>query len=109
MRKLILLTFLQTTFALFAALPFMSIRADESVPTHATLLVDSASSMQRDNGFGIVPVAVPQPYSADKASVTLWDEIAPRSPPPVPVPIPAPRPGNPQQAMAGHARNGVVQ
>ncbi|MET3819091.1 MULTISPECIES: hypothetical protein [Burkholderia] len=90
----------------------MSIRADESVtPAHATLLVDSASSMQRDNGFGIVPVTVPQPYSADKASVTLWDEIAPRSPPPVPVPvpIPAPRPDNAQQAMAGHARNGIVQ
>jgi len=108
MRKLIFLYFLQTTFALSAVLPFTSIRADESVmPAHTALLVGSASSMQRDNGFGIVPVTVPQPYSADKASVTLWDEIVPRSPPPVP--IPAPRPGNPQQAMAGHARNGIVQ
>ncbi|EDT42519.1 conserved hypothetical protein [Burkholderia ambifaria MEX-5] len=108
MRKLILLTFLQTTFALSGALPFMSIRADESVmPAHTALLADSASSIQRDNSFGIVPVAVPQPNSADKASVTLWDEIVPRSP--LPMPIPAPRPGHVQHAMAGHARNGTVQ
>ncbi|MET3620881.1 hypothetical protein [Burkholderia ambifaria] len=108
MRKLILLSFLQTTFALSGALPFMSIRADECVtPAHAALLVGSASSMQRDHGFGIVPVAVPQSNSADKASVTLWDEIAPRSP--LPIPIPAPRPGHAQHAMAGHARNGTVQ
>ncbi|XHO57969.1 hypothetical protein BCC0191_001013 [Burkholderia ambifaria] len=108
MRKLIFLYFLQTTFALSAALPFMSIRADECVtPAHATQLVDSASSMQPNHRFGILPVAVPQPNSADKASVTLWDEIVPRSPPPIP--IPPPRPGHVQHAMAGHARNGTVQ
>ena len=106
MRKLILLSFVQMAILLSAACPFMSIRADESMaPAHASLLTESMSSMQRHNGFAIVPVAVPQPHSADKASVTLWDEIAR----PSPLPIPVPRPGNVQHAMQEGAGNSMRQ
>ncbi|RKU01467.1 hypothetical protein C7H84_20720 [Burkholderia sp. Nafp2/4-1b] len=100
MHKPIFLSVLQTVIALSAAFPYISIRADESVTHERTAeFADSTSRMQRNNGFGIVPVTVPKPHSADKASVTLWDEIVPPSP--LPMPIPLSPPGNGQHAMEG--------
>jgi len=108
MQKLILLSFVQLAIMLSAACPFKSIRADESMaPAYASLLAESMSRTQRGNGFSIVPVAVPHPYSADKASVTLWDELA--RPSPLPVPIPVPRPDNVQHAMQEGAGNSMRQ
>ncbi|HKT62251.1 hypothetical protein [Burkholderia sp. 22313] len=108
MGKPILLSFVQVAIMLSAAFPFMSIRADESMaPAFSSLPAESMSSMQRDNGFAIVPVAVPHPHSADKASVTLWDELA--RPSPLPVPLPVPRPGDVRHAMQEGAGNSMHQ
>ncbi|WP_272148349.1 hypothetical protein [Burkholderia cepacia] len=90
------------------ACPFMPARADDSArPERSILLADNAPSLQQDNRFVIVPVAVPKPRSSDKTLVTLWDEITP--PAPVPMPIPAPHPGDAQHAMEGNAGNHAHQ
>ncbi|WP_372454332.1 hypothetical protein [Burkholderia catarinensis] len=69
------------------------------------LLAENAPSMQHGNGFGIVTVSAPQPLSASKTSVTLWDEIPP--PPQLPTPLPAPQSGDVQHAMEGNAQGSI--
>ncbi|WP_244136004.1 MULTISPECIES: hypothetical protein [unclassified Burkholderia] len=65
------------------------------------LLAADAPSMQHGNGLGIVTVSAPQPLSAGKASVTLWDEIPP---PHLPMPLPAPQPAEMRHAPARSAQ-----
>ncbi|RQR31352.1 MULTISPECIES: hypothetical protein [unclassified Burkholderia] len=107
MRTLFSRSFGQVTIAFALACLFMPVRADESAERARALLADDAPGMQQGNRFIIVPVAVPQPRSSDKTSVTLWDEIPPPSPLPLPVPRPAPHPGDAQHAMEEKSGNGV--
>ncbi|WP_244122199.1 hypothetical protein [Burkholderia latens] len=69
------------------------------------MLADNTPGMHRDNRFGIVPVAVPQPRSSDNTSVTLWDEITPPARPPMPIPVQ--HPGYTQHAMERSATNRI--
>ncbi|ABB07794.1 hypothetical protein Bcep18194_A4197 [Burkholderia lata] len=94
--------------AVAAAGPPTPARADDNTnPDRAMLLAANAPSMQHGNGFGIVTVSSPQPLTAGRTSVTLWDEIPP--PPQLPMPLPAPQPGDVQHAMEGTAQGSTHQ
>jgi hypothetical protein len=72
MRTHLLHAFVTIAIASAAACACASSRADENTG--------------RGNDAGIVTVSAPQPVSAARTSVTLWDEIAAPTAPPLPVP-----------------------